>query len=411
VQNRQSYIRLLLQFRPHLGVLCATLLALALASLADVLLIQQLQNVVDALKPHCTMPRLDAGGPLAAVTSWFRHLMPVTAAHAALWAIPATIMTLALLRMVSSFMGDYGSAWLSSHVQADLRRQMFARILRLPNDYFDQSSTGTTLSRVTFDANQVAQAGLNVANVLVRDSVSFSYGRDGAQALALRNVSLDIAAGETVALVGGSGSGKTTLASLLPRFYDPGSGRILLDGADIRDYRLADLRSRIALVGQDVVLFNDTLAANISYGDPAPDHDRVIAAARAAYAHDFIERQPQGYLTQVGDNGLRLSGGQRQRIAIARALYKDAPILILDEATSALDTESERQVQAALERLMKGRTTVMIAHRLSTIQNVDRIVVMSDGAIVETGTHRELLARGGLYARLAQAQKSTSAGT
>ena len=551
------------------------------------------------------MPARDAGGLLPTVKGWINRIMPVTAAEAALWTIPAIIMTLALLRMVSSFIGDYGSAWLSNHVQANLRSQMFARILRLPNGYFDQSSTGTTLSRVTFDANQVSQAGLNVFNVVVRDSVAtagylvllftiewqlavfclsllplvalvvilagrrmrrlsgnaqqamgeltrvldesisgqrvvkifggehyeqrrfdnvvklnrqlaikhavtsalnsglvmvlvgvtlssviyfallraqsgalspgafvafmsallamqspiknltkvneplqrglaaatsvfglidapveadsgqqqlarasgnivlesvgFSYGgQNGDPTTALRNVSLRITAGETVALVGGSGSGKTTLASLLPRFYDVGSGRILLDGADIRNYRLAELRSQIALVGQDVVLFNDTLSANIAYGDPDPDQGRVVAAARAAYAHEFIERQPQGYMTEVGENGLRLSGGQRQRIAIARALYKDAPILILDEATSALDTESERQVQAALEQLMKGRTTVIIAHRLSTIQNADRIVVMSDGAIVETGTHDELLLRGGFYTQLSQAQNKLS---
>jgi len=238
------------------------------------------------------------------------------------------------------------------------------------------------------------------------EDVGFRYNADDPEsAPALRSVSLDIAAGETVALVGGSGSGKTTLASLLPRFYDVGSGRILLDGVDLREYRLPELRSQIALVSQDVVLFNDTLAANIAYGDPAPDMARVEAASRAAYAHDFIMRQPQGYETEVGENGLRLSGGQRQRLAIARALYKDAPILILDEATSALDTESERQVQAALEKLMEGRTTVVIAHRLSTIENADRIVVMSAGAIAEQGSHESLLAKGGIYARLYQTQK------
>jgi subfamily B ATP-binding cassette protein MsbA len=243
---------------------------------------------------------------------------------------------------------------------------------------------------------------------IVLESVGFSYGGQDVDATpALRDVSLHIAAGETVALVGGSGSGKTTLASLLPRFYDVTSGRILLDGEDIRHYRLQDLRAQIALVGQDVVLFNDTLAANISYGDPDPDQDRVVAAARAAYADEFIVRQPHGYLTEVGENGLRLSGGQRQRIAIARALYKDAPILILDEATSALDTESERQVQAALEQLMKGRTTVVIAHRLSTVRNADRIVAMRNGTVVETGKHETLLARGGYYASLARAQEKT----
>jgi subfamily B ATP-binding cassette protein MsbA len=586
--------------------MAATLLAVGLASATDVMLIRQLQNVVDALAPahSLTGGRVPASGMLATVQSWMGHVLPNNPAGAALWTIPAIIFSLAVLRMLSSFAGDYGAAWLSSRVQANLRETMFARILRLPNRYFDQTSTGTTLSRVAFDASQVAQAGLNVINVAVRDSVAtigylvslfsidwqlavfclgllplvaaivtfagrrmrklsqsaqaamgdltnvldesisgqrvvkifggqhyeqhrfdgvvklnrqlavkhaatsalnsgiimllvgitlssviyFALLRAQAGALspgafvafmssllamqspiknltkinepmqrglaaadsvfglidteaeadtgtrqleravgrmelkdvsfhyaatadadarpALDQVSLDIAAGETIALVGSSGSGKTTLAGLLPRFYDATGGSIQLDGVDLRDYTMASLRRQIALVSQDVVLFNDTLAANIAYGDPAPSMARIEAAARAAHAHEFIERQPNGYLTSVGENGLRLSGGQRQRLAIARALYKDAPILILDEATSALDTESERLVQAALEVLMQGRTTVVIAHRLSTIENADRIVVLDQGRIAEVGDHDTLLAKGGMYARLYQTQKS-----
>jgi subfamily B ATP-binding cassette protein MsbA len=239
---------------------------------------------------------------------------------------------------------------------------------------------------------------------LVLDRVSFSY--DGARP-ALADISLVIRPGETVALVGQSGSGKTTLANLIPRFYHPTSGRILLDGHDLESLTLASLRANIALVSQDVVLFNDTVRANIAYGAMrGAGEEQVRAAAEAAHALQFIRELPDGLDTLVGENGVKLSGGQRQRLAIARALLKDAPILILDEATSALDTESERHVQAALEALMRNRTTLVIAHRLSTIERADRIVALDQGRVAESGTHAELLAHNGIYARLYRTQFS-----
>lgn len=234
--------------------------------------------------------------------------------------------------------------------------------------------------------------------------IGFAY--ESSSKPVLSNIDLDIQPGETVALVGRSGSGKTTLVSLLPRFYEPTHGEIFLDGENIRDYRLADLRRQIAYVSQHVTLFNDTIYNNIAYGadsDAVGEQD-VIAAAEAAYAMDFIRELPNGLQTEVGDNGVLLSGGQRQRLAIARALLKDAPILILDEATSALDTESERYIQKALDNLMRDRTTLVIAHRLSTIEGADRIVVMQNGVIAEAGRHQELLAHKGIYAHLHQLQ-------
>lgn len=237
------------------------------------------------------------------------------------------------------------------------------------------------------------------------EQVGFRY--HNASTDAVKNMNLAVEPGTSVALVGRSGSGKTTLVSLLPRFYEVTSGRILLDDTDIRDLTLADLRDHIAIVSQQVTLFNGSIRDNIAYGALATKTDAEIEqAARAAHADEFIRKLPEGYNTQVGEDGVLLSGGQRQRIAIARAILKNAPILILDEATSALDTESERHIQAAMEEVMKGRTTFVIAHRLSTIESADRIVVIDAGEIKEDGTHAELIARQGIYAKLHQIQFS-----
>jgi len=234
-------------------------------------------------------------------------------------------------------------------------------------------------------------------------NVSFTY--DAAKGPVLRDVSIDVPAGSTLALVGQSGSGKSTLVSLLPRFYDPQQGAVLLDGEDARNYTLRDLRRQLSLVSQDVVLFDDTIANNIAYGALAQSsREEIERAAETAYVAEFAAELPQGLDTRVGERGALLSGGQRQRVAIARALLKNAPVLILDEATSALDTESERRIQAALAHLMRGRTSLVIAHRLSTIEKADRIVVLRDGALVETGTHDQLLARAGYYSTLHRMQ-------
>jgi subfamily B ATP-binding cassette protein MsbA len=241
------------------------------------------------------------------------------------------------------------------------------------------------------------------AGALRFEDVSLTYPTGSRPAL--DHVSLDIRPGETVALVGPSGSGKSSLIHLLPRFYHPSSGRITLDGHDLEALELESLRRQLSLVSQSVVLFNDTVAANIAYGRAESTSEAdIVRAAEAAHAMEFIRALPQGLATEIGENGAKLSGGQRQRIAIARAILKDAPILLLDEATSALDTESERAVQAALETLMEGRTTIVIAHRLSTIENADRIIVLAQGSVVEIGSHRDLVSAGGTYAGLHRLQ-------
>jgi ATP-binding cassette, subfamily B, bacterial MsbA len=230
--------------------------------------------------------------------------------------------------------------------------------------------------------------------------VSFGYGDQQV----LQDINLTIQKGKTIALVGPSGGGKSTLADLIPRFYDPTSGSILIDGHDIRDYTMESVRDKIGVVTQESILFNDTIFSNIAFNKTDATEAEVIAAAKIANAHEFIVQAPEGYQTVIGDRGGRLSGGQRQRLSIARAILQNPPILILDEATSALDTESEKLVQEALTNLMKNRTSIVIAHRLSTIQHADEIVVLQQGRIVERGTHEALLHSSGLYAKLTQMQ-------
>lgn len=569
MSNRALYFRILSYINRYRSMAVISILCMVVAGGVDGIMMRLLENLVN----------------------WFGE---IHSGKQALWVLPAILFGLGILRLISNFTYEYLSTWLAARVMQDLRSEVFARMIRMPAPFFDKSSTGLLLSRVTFDVNQIMDAGLNVLTVIVRDSVlaawllcnmllidwrltmfclillpgaalsirvvskrqrrlsretqdtmggmtcildeslsgqrivkifggveyesarfdaannqvrrlhvkrnatssmnsgftvflvaiaiasvvyfaglraqdgaitagafiafmgsmmllqqpiknlskindqmhkglaaaesvfatidqaievdngkhalervrgdlvfdkvRFQYGEEGRAAL--DSLDLHIAPGETVALVGPSGGGKSTLVSLLPRFYEPTSGQILLDGVALPDYRLANLRSHIALVSQDVVLFNDTVAANIAYGAAEIDMERVRQAAIAAHALDFIEQMSEGMQTMLGENGVRLSGGQRQRIAIARAIYKDAPILILDEATSALDTESERHVQAALDNLMQGRTTLVIAHRLSTIENANRIVVLQQGKIAEIGSHAELLAHDGVYARM-----------
>ncbi len=236
------------------------------------------------------------------------------------------------------------------------------------------------------------------------DHVSFTYGGEGAEARVLHDINLEVRRGEVVAIVGSSGSGKSTLVHLIPRFFDASEGRLLIDGQDVRDVTLASLREQVGIVTQETVLFNDTVRNNIAYGQPNVPLKAVEAAARAALAHDFIKALPAGYDEVIGERGVRLSGGERQRIAIARAILKNAPILILDEATSALDSESEALVQSALHNLMSGRTVFVIAHRLSTVRRADRIAVIENGAITDIGAHEDLMAKLGTYRRLYELQ-------
>jgi subfamily B ATP-binding cassette protein MsbA len=303
--------------------------------------------------------------------------------------------------------GQYGAGDFITYIFALL--QLLAQLKTLSNvtGVIQRGLTAAESVFALIDEKPEPDAGtlaIGRAHGAIRfDHVTQRYSADGRPALT--DLDLAIAPGESVALVGPSGGGKTTLVNLIPRFYVPGEGRVLLDEQDLATIRLADLRRQIALVSQEIVLFNDTIAANIAYGTmTGATKEAIERAAEAANALDFIRAQPDGFETVVGERGIRLSGGQRQRIAIARAILKDAPILILDEATSALDTESEWLIQAALEKLMRGRTTIVIAHRLSTIEHCDRIVVLEDGRVVEQGTHADLVDRQGLYARLRSRQ-------
>ena len=323
-----------------------------------------------------------------------------------------TAIALAIILLVCARMFESGAITISSFVSFfTAMALLFTPIKRLTriNAVIQRGIAAATSVFTMIDASVEDDAGSvrieRAEGRLELDSITFRY--QGSDRPVLDSVSIIIEPGETVALVGPSGSGKTTIAGLIPRFYDPERGCVRLDGVDLRDLTLESLRANVALVSQDIVLFDDTVAANIAYGATADaSRDAIIAAARAAHAMEFIEAMPDGMDTLIGERGVRLSGGQRQRLAIARAVLKDAPVLILDEATSSLDSESESYIQEAVERLREGRTTLVIAHRLSTIEGADRIVVMDGGRIADIGTHVELIERIGPYTGLYRFQFS-----